>query len=50
VLVDRHQRYFRRRRTANRRARDSLTLTGQGTIGLGKLPDAADAIKFQIEE
>ncbi len=32
--------------------RDSHALTGQGTIGLGKLPDAAapDAIKYQVEE
>jgi pSer/pThr/pTyr-binding forkhead associated (FHA) protein len=30
--------------------RDSLELTGQGTIGLGKLPDASDAIRFQVEE
>jgi class 3 adenylate cyclase len=30
--------------------RDSLALTGQGSIGLGKLPDAADAIHFQVEE
>jgi adenylate cyclase len=32
--------------------RDSHALTGRGTIGLGKLPDAAapDAIKYQVEE
>jgi adenylate cyclase len=30
--------------------RDSLELTGQGTIGLGKLPDATDVIRFQVEE
>jgi class 3 adenylate cyclase len=32
--------------------RDSLALSGQGTIGLGKLPDAAapDAIGFQVDD
>jgi len=30
--------------------RDSLPLAGQGTIGLGELPAAPDAIGFQVEE
>jgi len=30
--------------------RDSLALSGQGTIGLGKLPDETDAIRYQLEE
>ena len=32
--------------------RDSVTLTGKGMIGLGKLPEAnaPDAIRYQLED
>ena len=30
--------------------RDSAPLEGQGMIGLGKLPDLDDAIRFQLED